>query len=282
MADYLPFSADILDVRKFILKLDPGITHKRIINDYEFDFYVGGNRKITINNESYNIGNGSVVFRKPGDIVISSGSYNCYCLTLDFSHKKKDLCGIYDRNNNDNSRQETSNNPLLDLIPTHFISRHPGECIEILDKLCYNYQSVDSKINDMLINQLFSLALTDTFYYNSVHNENNDFNNNFLITTCKYIQENSSKPITINELAANVSLSPSYFLKMFKKATNTTPAEYIISIRFSKAKQLLAESNLTMANIATLCGFNDASYFSYYFKKGFGITPSVYRENQNT
>lgn len=281
MSDFLPFDADVLDARKFILKLDPGMTHKRIINDYEFDFYVGGNRHLTINGESFSVGNGSVVFRRPGDICSSSGSYNCYCLTLDFSHKKKSLCGNYDRNNNGNSRQDISSNSLLDLIPPHFVSRHSGEYIEILDKLCYNFQSVDNSINVVLVNQLLSLALSDVFYYQSVQNNNDDFNNNLLVTTCKYIQENFNKPITINELAANVSLSPSYFLKLFKKATNTTPAEYIISIRFSKAKQLLAESNLTTANIATLCGFNDASYFSYYFKKRFGITPSVYRENLN-
>ena len=64
---------------------------------------------------------------------------------------------------------------------------------------------------------------------------------------------------------------------MFKKNANTTPTEYIISIRLSNAKKLLVESNLTVAQIAELCGFNDASYFSYYFRRRFGMKPSEYR-----
>ena len=66
---------------------------------------------------------------------------------------------------------------------------------------------------------------------------------------------------------------------MFKKVANVTPNEYLISIRISNAKQLLSESNLSVAQIAEMCGFNDASYFSYYFKKTFGITPREYKEN---
>ena len=68
-----------------------------------------------------------------------------------------------------------------------------------------------------------------------------------------------------------------FFCKLFKKAANTTPAEYIISVRFSNAKLLLSESELTISQISEMCGFSDASYFSYYFKKSFGITPGEYR-----
>ena len=98
-----------------------------------------------------------------------------------------------------------------------------------------------------------------------------------LTETCKYVQENFHRPISIEELAANVSFSPSYFCKLFKRAANTTPAEYVISVRLSNAKLLLLETNLTISQIAEMCGFCDASYFSYYFKKSFGKTPLEYR-----
>lgn len=277
----MPFSAGILNVFKFNLNLEATAVHKRTSTDYELDYYVGGNRSMSINGKSFTVGNGSVIFRRPGDFCISSGSYNCYSLTLDFSNKKGALYGCYDRNHSEAPMQEICTNPLLDLIPPHFITRHPSDYINIYNKLCYNIQNIDSNhTNSILINQLFFLVLSDVCY--TIHNETeNNPESKILTETCKYIQENFHKNISIKELANNVSLSPSYFLKMFKKNANTTPTEYIISIRLSNAKQLLSESNLTIAQIAELCGFNDASYFSYYFRRRFGVKPSEYRLNEH-
>lgn len=279
MQNNMPFSAGILNVFKFNL-IPETTVHKRTATDYELDYYVGGNRKMSINDNSFTVGNGSVVFRRPGDYCVSSGAYNCYSLTLDFSNKKQHEYGIYDRNNPENTMQDICNNPLLDLIPPHFISRHPSDYIKIYNKLVYNIQNANSKEPDsILINQLLFLILSDVCY--TIHNESETSPESKILTeTCKYIQENFHKNITIKELANNVSLSPSYFLKMFKKNANTTPTEYIISIRLSNAKQLLTESNLTVAQIAELCGFNDASYFSYYFRRRFGMKPSEYRLNE--
>ncbi len=281
MINNMPFSAGILNVFKFNLIPEATAVHKRTATDYELDYYVGGNRKMSINGEQFTVGNGSVVFRKPGDFCVSSGAYNCYSLTLDFSNKKQNEYDTYDRNNPENTMQEICTNPLLELIPYHFISRHPSDYIKIYDKLSYNIHNINSKeTNAILINQLLFLILSDVCY--TIHNEaSTNPESKILTETCKYIQENFHRPISIKELANNVSLSPSYFLKMFKKNANTTPTEYIISIRLSNAKQLLSESNLTIAQIAEACGFNDASYFSYYFRRCFGIKPSEYRLNEN-
>ena len=277
MSKELPFSAGILKINKFNLELESNVVHERISTDYELDYYMGGSRTVNINGNKFFIENGSLVFRRPGDHSVSSGAYNCYTLTLDFSHKKEALYGIYDRNDPKNQMQERAQNPLLDLIPSHFISRNPSDYIKIYNRLCYNFQNVRSKeATNALINQLFFLVLSnvcDTMYSDMGTTRES----RVLNKTCKYIQENFHRNITVKELADNVSFSPSYFFKVFKKAANTTPAEYIISIRMSNAKQLLLESDLTMAQISELCGFNDASYFSYYFKKTFGITPGEYR-----
>lgn len=277
----MPFQAGILNVFKFNINPEATKIHKRISTDYELDYYVGGNRKMSINGKSFTVGNGSVIFRKPGDSTVSSGAYNCYTLTLDFSNKKQNLYGIYDRNNPENTTQEICHHPILDIIPSHLISMHPSDYIKLFNKLCYNLQNVNSQeINSILLNQLLFLILSDACY--SIHNETeNNPESKILTETCKYIQENYHKNITIKELANNVALSPSYFLKMFKKNANTTPTEYIISIRLANAKQLLTESNLTVAQIAEMCGFNDASYFSYYFRRRFGIKPSEYRVKEN-
>ncbi|MBQ8388188.1 MAG: helix-turn-helix transcriptional regulator [Clostridia bacterium] len=280
MQDQLPFRAGILNIMKYSVEVKEGVVHERTSTDYELDLYVGGNRTMEINGSRYDIEAGSVVFRRPGDHTLASGSYNCYTLTLDFSGQKKPLYGKYDRNDPANSVQEKSNNALLELIPSHFMTANLSEYIQIYDRLCYQFGNVDSAGADtVLLNRLFFLVLSNVCHtlYSSVE-ESRD--SRVLTETCKYIQENFHCDISIKELADNVSFSPSYFFKVFKRLANTTPAEYLISVRLSNAKLLLLESDLAVAQVAERCGFHDASYFSYYFKKNFGIAPSEYRLTQ--
>ncbi len=272
-----PFCAGILNIMKFSMEVDLGTIHKRTSTDYELDFYISGNRNMSINGKSFSVEAGSAVFRRPGDHTVASGSYNCYTLSLDFSGKKEALYGKYDRNDPDNSLQEASKNPLLELIPSHFFAADPSEYIKIYDQLCYNFQNINSKnTNKILLNRLFFLVLSDVFRQMQSDAENSR-ESRVMTETCKYVQKNFHRNISIRELAENVSFSPGYFCKLFKKAANTTPAEYIISVRFSNAKLLLSESELTVSQISEMCGFSDASYFSYYFKKNFGMTPGEYR-----
>ena len=277
MQEKFPFCAEILKIMKFDLAVDSGVVHERISTDYELDFYVSGTRSMQINEKRYKIEAGSMIFRRPGDHSISSGAYNCYTLTLDFSGKKKALYGCYDRNDPSNSMQEISDNALLEQIPSHFVVGDLSAYIELYDGLCYLFQNVQSKDTaSILLNRLFFLALSDV-YHTMYRNTDSTKEGRVLTETCKYVQENFHRSISIEELAANVSFSPSYFCKLFKKAANITPAEYVISVRLSNAKHLLLESDLTMSQIAELCGFCDASYFSYNFKQRFGKTPMEYR-----
>ena len=277
------FDATVLRMVKFQLELAPTDKHTRLIKDYELDFYVSGNRNMTVNGKNYSIGCNSVVFRKPGDYAVSTGSYNCYCSTLDFSHKRKTSInsGFEDpREDTTSSIQELSSNPLLEMIPTHFISPRPNEYIQLFDKLCYSYKGNESE-NLILLNQLFFLILSDVYLLKEQKSSVNT-DNMILSKTCHFIQENFSRPITIKDLANNVALSESYFIKTFKNITHITPIDYLISVRLSNAKRYLAESTLSVVEISDICGFNDASYFSYYFKKKVGMTPSQYRSNKQT
>lgn len=273
----LPFAVNVLNIMKFNVEVGSGVIHERISTDYELDFYMGGKRTMAINGQQFSIEAGSVIFRRPGDHTVASGSYNCYTLTLDFSGEKATLYGKYDRNDPSNSMQKICEDPLLELIPSHFVSRNPSEYIRIFDRLCYQFQDVNSKeANTALLNQLLFLILSNICHGLYRQRESSP-ESRILTETCKYIQENFHRDLSIKELADHVSFSPSYFFKIFKKAANTTPAEYLISVRLSHAKLLLLESELTVAEISEACGFHDASYFSYYFKKSFGITPSEYR-----
>jgi AraC-like DNA-binding protein len=94
-----------------------------------------------------------------------------------------------------------------------------------------------------------------------------------------YINENYEYKINVQELAALCNLSSNYFAGLFKQQTGYAPNEYVIRVRIEKAKQLLAKSQYTVSEISEKIGFGDIHYFSYYFKKIEGMSPSQYRQS---
>ena len=281
MLNSLPFSANILNAQKFVLNIDTNAYHERKVLDYELDFYINGGRKMLLNGKKFYISDNSIVFRRPGDHIISYGNYNCYILTIDFSQKKEEFYGNYDRDNPLNTMQEISSNKLLDLIPNHFISEKKSEYIKIYEELCYHSHKDNAQTTkSLLLNQLFCLIISDVCHHALKFNREEP-ENIILSETHKYIEENFGQTITLEELAKNVCISPSHFSKKFKESTNMSPMEYVLNIRLTNAKHLLSSSNLSIYEIAKVCGFNDAAYFSYYFKKKFEISPKKYR-NQST
>jgi AraC-like DNA-binding protein len=73
------------------------------------------------------------------------------------------------------------------------------------------------------------------------------------------------------KLASECNLSPTHFRRIFDKYTGSSPKEFILSMKISKAKQLLSEGK-SIKEVAELSGFNDIFYFMRAFKKMSGIT----------
>lgn len=84
---------------------------------------------------------------------------------------------------------------------------------------------------------------------------------------CYYIKNHYMEEISLNDLANVAHLNKNYLVRQFKNRFGISPISYLIKIRMEYAKKLLAESNLTVKAIATECGYNNPSFFNYYFKK---------------
>ena len=93
-----------------------------------------------------------------------------------------------------------------------------------------------------------------------------------------FIEENYQKKLSLKDMASNAFLSPYHFSRIFKLCTSHPPMRYLNMYRIGKAKELLADENLSSADIAELVGFNDPYYFSAIFKKLEGISPSRYKK----
>ena len=86
-----------------------------------------------------------------------------------------------------------------------------------------------------------------------------------------------TEPLDLNELARTANFSRFHFLRLFRRAFHTTPHEYLIRKRIERAKELLAQSELTVTQICFEVGFESLGSFSTLFHKVVGWSPSIYR-----
>jgi AraC family transcriptional regulator len=91
-----------------------------------------------------------------------------------------------------------------------------------------------------------------------------------------YIDTYLDRDLSLNELANVVQMSPHYFSKLFKSTTGTTPHQYVIRCRIERAKNLMRQGKLSLADISTQVGFVDQSHFHRYFKRLVGVTPKTF------
>lgn len=97
-------------------------------------------------------------------------------------------------------------------------------------------------------------------------------------TVLTYIQENYSRPITVEEIANECYYSKSHFMKFFKDSMGMGFIQYLNDYRLNIACQMLKESSDSILNIAAMTGFDHLSYFNRIFKRKYGITPGEFRK----
>ncbi len=89
-----------------------------------------------------------------------------------------------------------------------------------------------------------------------------------------YIKANFQHKITLEGVADEVGLSKFYFARTFKEATGMTLISYVNTIRCRNAKKLLATDKYTIHEVASMCGFENDSYFSKTYRNIMGCLPS--------
>lgn len=97
-----------------------------------------------------------------------------------------------------------------------------------------------------------------------------------------YIREHYSNPeLSVEMLCGHLHMSPAYFSTVFKKETGQSYVNYLTEMRLNKAVELLNETDDKTYMIAEKVGYQEQNYFSYVFKKRYGVSPTKYRGAQN-
>lgn len=98
----------------------------------------------------------------------------------------------------------------------------------------------------------------------------------------EYIHEHLHNDLKLDTIAAIVQLSPYHFLRLFKQSIGITPHQYILQCRLNRAKYLLQQSELSVAEIAARTGFCDQSHLTRSCKRIMGVTPKQLLQARST
>ena len=170
-----------------------------------------------------------------------------------------------------------------DLIKNIFISEG-GVCIELDDDESELINREFSKMDEILKNSSYkklniALSLFSIFQYAKYHNEEYvNPNSDKISEVLEYINKNIDKKISLDDICKNVHISKYYLCHTFKKNTQISIYDYILSRRITMAKKRLIYTDLSISEIALCCGFSSFAYFSKAFKESEKLTPMQYRK----
>ena len=234
----------------------------RILSEYEIELYqsVSDNACGFLNGECIPYPKDQVCVFRTGQQRQSAGQFSCYYIK--FSCDSPELCEV------------------LDALPT-VLSRCNSQQIYQLFSELFVLLSEQGRENKLLVyakvcelvavlNESHRLPACNSAKYSAYVGQ--------VFEAQRYMREHLSEHITLEDIAASVHLSASFFHVVFKEIMLTTPHRHLLNIRLDHAKNLLVNSDLSLSYIAEICGFDSQVYFNYIIKKELGTTPKKYRD----
>ena len=149
---------------------------------------------------------------------------------------------------------------LMELLIREYYCEYPGR-----EQMLENYMAA-------LFTELFRIYDRD-----SRGPEGGDARRRQLLEILGYIEQNFEQ-CTVQSAAAAFGLSPKYLTMLLKKWTGRSFVEHVQEQKISKARRLLANTDLPVARIVELCGYSNEHFFYEKFKQSTGMTPGRYRE----
>lgn len=101
--------------------------------------------------------------------------------------------------------------------------------------------------------------------------------NHHIIKILNFINNNITRPITLNDVSQSIHLSKEYTARLFKKEMGMTVSEYINKQKLALAKDMLENNSISLKAIANNLGYDNYTYFTQIFKETFGISPQKMR-----
>lgn len=167
----------------------------------------------------------------------------------------------------------------LHVLTNHAPVLHPGIDYESIQSLLHiqdQLSFVDRLELPLLVPQIINYLARIT--YLSKNNQQSHQEKDILAISTSYIHENLNSRISVEDVATFVNMGYEKFRKLFTNHYNISPGNYIIHKRIEASQRLLAQSDLSIKEVAIQLGYLDTYTFSKQFKKITGRTPSDFQK----
>lgn len=138
--------------------------------------------------------------------------------------------------------------------------------------------SITEKIHRCFYADEYEKVMMEILQGTSAYVSNASSHKNTIVNECeRYIEENFHKGITVTDIAEHVGTSISYLSRIYKEATGEKILNRLNQMRIEKAKDYLKNTDKKIYEIADALGFENTTYFSYFFKKYTGVSPKDFK-----
>lgn len=161
---------------------------------------------------------------------------------------------------------------------THLVPLHNPEAINIIfDKIASMLRSKQKNKVYRCSPLIYELILEIFYQMNDSGDTQLELEDTYLSQAISFINQNFHCQITLEEIAATAHISPEYLCILFRRHLQMRPFEYLSKKRIQKAKHLLSDTSMSIADIGSAVGYDSNSYFGYVFKKYEQMSPSQFR-----
>lgn len=234
-------------------------------NYYEIFYLLSGQCHFLLKDSIYHLEKGDLVFISPGELHHSLYSENC------------EVCMIYFKKEHILFHQTKDAHSFMGSVPVLYQESFHS----LLAKMLSENANIDEYSESFTLTYLQEILLMLMRHSILAEAEPDLLNSKDadILAATKYIYKNFKNHITLDEVSAVASLSPTYFSKKFKQITGMGFKEYLNYVRLKHAQTALLTTDSTITDIALEYGFNDSNYFKDLFKKIYGKSPREFRKN---
>lgn len=152
----------------------------------------------------------------------------------------------------------------------------------LIRNISVEFYSMSSRRSNMLDNLMKTLLmkLSETGIRRDSTQLSTEPHYSSLIDLRSKIYRNPQLKWNVDSMAADVSMSRSYFQHLYSEVFGVSCMTDVINGKIEKAKEILSETSCTISQVASMCGYDNEEHFMRQFKKIVGTTPTKYRQNR--
>lgn len=165
---------------------------------------------------------------------------------------------------------------MLKMGKSHLKLKDTGEVYQGLHKIINELNQNKEQIMIQLLLMQVIIDISRQLMY--IADDRIANKNIYVKKAIEYLYHHYDCDVRVVDIAKSINIHEGYLYRIFKQSTGKTMMAYLLEIRLDKARVMLENTDISISEITDYIGINSRQYFTYIFKKNYGITPRNYRK----